>query len=67
MSKKQDYDSLESQIGEMGSVQQEETTLGKLEHFGKSKEEILHDLFDTEYYLEHKDDKIKSLLYKKRS
>lgn len=33
----------------------------------KSKEEILHDLFDTEYYLEHKDDKIKSLLYKKRS
>lgn len=33
----------------------------------KSREEIIHDLFDTEYYLEHKDDKIKSLLYKKRS
>lgn len=33
----------------------------------KSKEEIIHDLFDTEYYLEHKDDQIKSLLYKKRS
>ena len=32
----------------------------------KSKEEIIHDLFDTEYYLEHKDDNIKSLLYKKR-
>ena len=41
MSKKQNYDSLESQIGEMGSVQQEEVTLGKLEHFGKSKEEKL--------------------------
>lgn len=33
----------------------------------KSREEIIHDLFDTEFYLEHKDDKIKSLLYKKRS
>lgn len=32
----------------------------------KSREEILFDLFDTEYYLEHKDDGIKSLLYKKR-
>lgn len=38
---KQDYDSLESQIGEMGSIQQEETSLGKLEHFGKTKEEQL--------------------------
>lgn len=38
---KQDYDSLESQIGEMGSMQQEETSLGKLEHFGKTKEEQL--------------------------
>ena len=33
----------------------------------KSREEILFALFDTNYYLEHKDDKIKSLLYKKRS
>ncbi len=33
----------------------------------KSREEIIHDLFDTEFYLEHKDDEIKSLLYKKRS
>ncbi len=33
----------------------------------KSREELLHDLFDTNFYLEHKDDKIKSLLYKKRS
>jgi hypothetical protein len=41
MSKKQDYDSLESQIGEMGGIQQEETSLGKLEHFGKTKEEQL--------------------------
>lgn len=32
----------------------------------KSHEEILFDLFDTDYYLEHKDDGIKSLLYKKR-
>ena len=32
----------------------------------KSREEILFDLFDTDYYLEHKDDGIKSLLYKKR-
>ena len=33
----------------------------------KSREEIIYDLFDTEFYLEHKDDEIKSLLYKKRS
>ncbi len=32
----------------------------------KSREEILHDLFDTDFYLEHKNDKIKSLLYKQR-
>lgn len=32
----------------------------------KSREEIMHDLFDTEFYLEHKDDKLKSLLYKQR-
>lgn len=32
----------------------------------KSREEIIHDLFDTDFYLEHKDDKIKSLLYKQR-
>lgn len=32
----------------------------------KSREEILFALFDTNYYLEHKDDKLKSLLYKKR-
>ena len=32
----------------------------------KSKEEILFDLFDTEFYLKHKDDQIKSLLYKQR-
>ena len=30
----------------------------------KSREEIIHDLFDTEFYLEHKDDDIKQLLYK---
>ena len=30
----------------------------------KSKEEILHALFDTDFYLEHKDDGIKRLLYK---
>ena len=30
----------------------------------KSSKEILHDLFDTEFYLEHKDDDIKQLLYK---
>ena len=38
---KQDYDSLESQIGEMGGIQEETTNLGKLEHFGKSKEDKL--------------------------
>ena len=32
----------------------------------KTKEEILFDLFDTDFYLEHKDDQIKSLLYKQR-
>ncbi len=30
----------------------------------KSREEILFALFDTNYYLEHKDDKLKQLLYK---
>lgn len=30
----------------------------------KSRQEIVHDLFDTEFYLEHKDDEIKKLLYK---
>lgn len=30
----------------------------------KSREEIIHALFDTEFYLEHKDDGIKRLLYK---
>ena len=30
----------------------------------KSRKEIVHDLFDTEFYLEHKDDDIKQLLYK---
>ena len=30
----------------------------------KSRKEIIHDLFDTEFYLEHKDDDIKQLLYK---
>lgn len=32
----------------------------------KSREEILHDLFDTEFYLKNKDGGIKELLYKKR-
>ena len=38
----------------------------QLEHykeFLKSGREIIHDLFDTEFYLEHKDDDIKQLLY----
>lgn len=30
----------------------------------KSHSEIVHDLFDTEFYLEHKDDGLKKLLYK---
>ena len=30
----------------------------------KSREELLHDLFDTEFYLEHKDGGLKKLLYK---
>lgn len=30
----------------------------------KSREELIHDLFDTEFYLEHKDDGLKKLLYK---
>lgn len=30
----------------------------------KSKSEIFHDLFDTDFYLEHKNDDIKKLLYK---
>lgn len=32
----------------------------------KSRQEIMHDLFDTDFYLEHRDDNLKSLLYKKR-
>ena len=32
----------------------------------KSRQEIFHDLFDTDFYLEHKDDKLKTLLYKQR-
>ncbi len=31
----------------------------------KSRDEIVHDLFDTDFYLEHKDDGIKRLFYKK--
>lgn len=30
----------------------------------KSRPELLHDLFDTDFYLEHKDDGLKKLLYK---
>lgn len=30
----------------------------------KSRKEIIHDLFDTEFYMEHKDDSVKKLLYK---
>lgn len=33
----------------------------------KTRQEIIHDLFDTDFYLENKDAKIKSLLYKKGS
>lgn len=49
-------------------AQKREELLGQKEQLKvlKSREEILHDLFDTEFYLEHKDDKIKSLLYKQR-
>ncbi len=32
----------------------------------KSKSEIIHDLFDTDFYLEHKDDGIKKLFYKNK-
>lgn len=32
----------------------------------KSKEEITHDLFDTDFYLKHRDDGIKRLLYKNK-
>lgn len=39
--KRQDYDSLESQIGEFGS--DDTQGLGKLEHFGKTKDEQLTD------------------------
>ncbi len=31
----------------------------------KSCEELIHDLFDTDFYLEHRDDGIKKLFYKK--
>ena len=30
----------------------------------KSRKELIHDLFDTEFYIEHKDDSVKKLLYK---
>lgn len=33
----------------------------------KSMDEIVHDLFDTDFYLEHRDDGIKKLFYKKGS
>lgn len=32
----------------------------------KSREELIHDLFDTDFYLEHRDDGIKKLLYKNK-
>ncbi len=49
-------------------AQKREELLGQKEQLRvlKSREEIMHDLFDTEFYLEHKDDKLKSLLYKQR-
>lgn len=49
-------------------AEQREKLLGQKEQLKvlKSREEIVHDLFDTEFYLEHKDDKLKSLLYKQR-
>ena len=31
----------------------------------KNRQEVIHDLFDTEFYLENKDGGIKKLLYKK--
>lgn len=49
-------------------AQEREKLLGQKEQLKvlKSREEIIHDLFDTDFYLKHKDDKIKSLLYKQR-
>lgn len=32
----------------------------------KTKKEILHDLFDTEYYLSHRQDKFKNIFYKRK-
>ena len=49
-------------------AKQREELLGQKEQLKvlKSREELMHDLFDTDFYLEHKNDKIKSLLYKQR-
>ena len=54
--------SLEELQAKKAKLEQEKEQIKEL----KSRKEIIHDLFDTEFYLEHKDDGIKELLYRKR-
>lgn len=47
-------------------VKQKEEAVKKYQQELKSRSEILHDLFDTDFYMENKDKGIKQLLYKKK-
>ena len=64
-SKEESTLSLEEIARQREELQQKKKEIEEAQEL-KSKEEIIHDLFDTEFYLEHRDDKIKSLLYKKK-
>lgn len=55
---------IEASIAEIEQKKQELTQEKEKIKELKSRKEIIHDLFDTEFYLEHKDDEIKTLLYK---
>lgn len=45
-------------------LRQKEKISQDKEKVRKSKDEIIHDLFDTDFYLEHRNDDIKKLLFK---
>lgn len=55
---------IENKIKEINDKKQQLTKEKEQIKQLKSREEIIHDLFDTEFYLEHKDDSVKKLLYK---
>ena len=62
--KNNDIELLEQEIKDIQNKKEElEKEKKKIKEL-KSRKEIIHDLFDTEFYLEHKDDSVKKLLYK---